>query len=247
MRVDAAGTGPPLVLLPGWGMRANVWEGLSTLLTSQFSVLSVDLPAADSSPDALDAMAAVLADKSPPRVIVCGWSLGGQVALRWALLRPTQVERLILIATTPRFVSGAGWNHGMTAPVFDAFAGGLEHDVNGTMQRFNLLQAHGEKDARSVVRRLSGCVAAGKKPVTALANGLRLLRDTDLRTALPSVTQRVLLLHGDRDAVVPFSAGEYLHHTLPRAEMTAIDGAAHAPFIAQPQAVARRIAEFGHG
>jgi pimeloyl-[acyl-carrier protein] methyl ester esterase len=247
MHVDAAGTGPPLVLLPGWGMRANVWEGLSSLLTSQFRVLSVELSTAHGSPDALDAMAGALADESPPRVIVCGWSLGGQVALRWARLRPTQVERLILISTTPRFVTGPDWNHGMTAPVFDAFAEGLEHDVNGTLQRFVLLQAHGDKDARSVVRRLSDCVAAGKGPVTALANGLRLLRDTDLRAELPSITQRVLVLHGDRDAVVPFRAGEYLHRSLPRAEMTAINGAAHAPFIAEPRTVARRIAEFGHG
>jgi pimeloyl-[acyl-carrier protein] methyl ester esterase len=247
MRVDAAGTRPPLVLLHGWGMRANVWDGLSTLLMVQFRVLSIELPAARSSPAALDAMAGALADESPPHVIVCGWSLGGQVALRWAQLRPTQVERLILISTTPRFVTGPDWNHGMTAPVFDAFAEGLNHDVNGTLQRFVLLQAHADKDARSVVRRLSGCVVAGKEHVTALANGLRLLRDTDLRPDLPSITQRVLILHGDRDAVVPFSAGEYLHHSLPRAELAAIDGAAHAPFIAQPHMVARRIAEFGHG
>jgi pimeloyl-[acyl-carrier protein] methyl ester esterase len=247
MRVDSTGGRPDLVLLHGWGMHASVWDELAALLALQFRVLSLELPAARNSPDALDAMADTLAGMSPLRTIVCGWSLGGQVALRWAQLRPTQVARLVLISSTPQFVNGPDWNHGMVPKIFDAFAESLEHDVHGTLRRFVVLQAHGDQDARQVARRLSECVVSGTQRATALADGLRLLRSTDLRPDLAAIEQPVLILHGDRDAVVPPGAGEYLHRSLPRAQFEIIAGAAHAPFIAQPQAVANHIAAFGHG
>src|SRR4051794_11114479 len=161
MGVNADGSGPHLVLLHGWGMHAGVWDEMAALLAPQFRVLSMQLPAAQSSPDALDAMAATLAGASPSRAIVCGWSMGGQVALRWAQLRPGQVERVVLISSTPRFINGPDWNHGMAPKVFTVFAESLEQDLNATLQRFVVLQAHGDESARNVVRRLNECVVSG--------------------------------------------------------------------------------------
>jgi pimeloyl-[acyl-carrier protein] methyl ester esterase len=229
-------------------MNADVWDEVATTLARQFRVHSVELPAASSAPNALQAMVDAIAAASAPRASVCGWSLGGQVALRWAKLRPGQVERLVLIATTPRFVRAPDWDHGMEPAAFDAFVQSLTQDVDGTLQRFVLLQAHGDTAARDVARRLRECIAAPEqRDIAALAGGLRLLKDTDVRPDLRAIKQPVLIMHGDHDAVVPPAAGEYLQRTLPHAELAIIAGAAHAPFIAQPQAVARRIATFCHG
>jgi pimeloyl-[acyl-carrier protein] methyl ester esterase len=248
MHVKVAGTGPDLVLLHGWAMNADVWDEVATILARQFRVHSVELPAASSAPNALQAMVDTIAAASAPRTSVCGWSLGGQVALRWAKMRPGQVERLVLIATTPRFVRAPDWDHGMEPAVFDAFVQSLAQDVDGTLQRFLLLQVHGDTAARNVARRLRECIAARKhRDIAALAGGLQLLKDTDLRSDLPAIKQPVLILHGDHDAVVPPGVGEYLRRTLPHAELEIIAGAAHAPFIAQSQAVAQRMAKFCHG
>jgi pimeloyl-[acyl-carrier protein] methyl ester esterase len=248
MRIKVEGAGADLVLLHGWGMTADVWNKVAASLARQFRVHSVELPAASSVPHALDAMVETIAAASPPRASVCGWSLGGQLALRWAMLKPTQVKRLILIATTPRFVRGPDWEHGMATVVFDAFVESLAQDVDATLQRFILLQAHGDTAARNVVRRLRECDAAGGcRDAAALAAGLQLLSNADLRSDLPGIRQPVLVVHGEHDAVVPFGAAEYLQRTLPHAELEIIAGAAHAPFIAQPRAVAHRIAKFCHG
>ena len=248
MRVKVAGAGPDLVLLHGWGMHADVWDEVAASLARQFRVHSVELPAAAGVPDALDAIVGTVAAASAPRAIVCGWSLGGQLALRWAKLKPDQVTRLVLIATPPRFVRAPDWVHGMEPAVFDTFVQNLAQDVDGTVQRFLLLQAHGDTAARKVVRRLRECVAArGNLDIAALAAGLQILKNTDLRSDLPAIGQPVLVVHGEHDAVVPPGAGEYLQRTLPHAELEIIAGAAHAPFIAQPQAVVQRIAEFCHG
>jgi pimeloyl-[acyl-carrier protein] methyl ester esterase len=248
MRTNLEGAGADLVLLHGWGMTADVWHEVAASLAQQFRVHSVELPAASSAPHALDAMVETIAAASPKRASVCGWSLGGQLALRWAMLNPTQVERLVLIAATPRFVRGTDWEHGMAPAVFDAFVESLSRDVDATLQRFIVLQAHGDTAARNVVRRLRECNAAGRRcDAAALAAGLQLLSNTDLRPDLPGIRQPVLVVHGEHDAVVPRGAAEYLQRTLPHAELEIIAGAAHAPFVAQPRAVAQRIAKFCHG
>jgi pimeloyl-[acyl-carrier protein] methyl ester esterase len=248
MRIKVEGAGADLVLLHGWGMTADVWNEVAASLARQFRVHRVELPAASSVPHALDAMVESIAAAGPPRASVCGWSLGGQLALRWATMKPGQVARLVLIATTPRFVRGPDWDCGMEPAVFDAFVASLAQDVDATLQRFILLQAHGDMAARNVVRRLRECNAArSRHDTTALAAGLQLLSNTDLRPDLPGVRQPVLIVHGEHDAVVPPGAAEYLQRTLPHAELEIIAGAAHAPFIAQPRVVAQRIAKFCHG
>ena len=247
MHTAVAGTGPDVVLLHGWGMRASVWLELTALLAADLRVHSVELPAA-SGPHALDAMVRAIAAASAPRVIVCGWSMGGQLALHWAATHTGQVARLVLVATTPCFVRGSDWEHGMEGAVFEGFAHDLAHDADGTLQRFALLQARGDASARKVARRLQACTAGtGKSEQAALVSGLELLRTTDLRSTLTAIAQPALIVHGERDAVVPLRAGEYLQRNLPQAELAVIEGAAHAPFITQPRAVAQRIAQFCHG
>ena len=136
----------------------------------------------------------------------------------------------------------------MERAVFDGFARDLAQDADGTLQRFALLQARGDASARKVARRLQACTAGtGTSEQAALVSGLELLRTTDLRSTLPAIAQPALIVHGEHDAVVPLRAAEFLQRNLPHAELAVIEGAAHAPFVAQPHAVAQRIAEFCHG
>ncbi len=247
--VESSGSGPNLVLLHGWGMNGSVWSELAATLAQHFRLHCVDLPGHGASPAgapcALDALADLLAAALPRRVAVCGWSFGGQVALNWALRKPDQVERLVLLAATPRFVRGADWDCGIDAAVLDDFARGLTHDYRTTLQRFLALQVRGEAHPRGVLRRLrEHLLARGEPDVAALVAGLRLLKETDLRDQLERIVQPALILHGERDTLVPLAAGKYLQRALPHAVIEVFAGAAHAPFIAQPQRASRRIVEF---
>lgn len=249
LHIATHGGGPDLVLLHGWGMNAAVWDGLASEFAKYFRVQCVDLPGHGASPGCepctLDAMTDALAAALPRRLTVCGWSLGGQVALNWALRYPRQAERLVLIATTPRFVRGTGWDCGMDAAVLDDFAHGLTRDCRGTLQRFLALQARRDTAARAVLRRLRAQIfLRGEPDGAALAASLRILKETDLRDSLSRIAQPALLLHGARDTIVPLAAGEYLQRSMPRAKLEVFAGAAHAPFVMQPQRTARRIVEF---
>ncbi len=249
MQITVEGSGPDLMLLHGWGASAQVWHDLAALLAGKFRVHRMHLPFSGvdeiSEPYTLDTLANAIGAACKTGATICGWSLGGQVALRCAIKQPDKIRRLVLIAATPRFVRSVDWQRGMEPPVFDAFAANVMEDSASAVQRFVLLQARGDVRAREVARRLREYAATGDQTkATMLAAGLQILKETDLRGDLPRIVQPILILHGERDELVPLAAGEYLQRELPHAHLEIIAGAAHAPFISNPQAVARHLTEF---
>ena len=234
-----AGSGVPLVLLHGWGMNAAVWEPLLPRLTARFEVTVIELPGhggSDAAPAAdLDDWALRCAAVAPPRAHWVGWSLGGQVALQVALRAPSRVTGLSLIAATPRFVQGADWSCAMPADTFRAFAATLGDDPGSTLLRFLGLQVKGAEHARETLRLLRAELAE-RPPAseTGLTQGLTLLLQTDLRTALPNLQCATQWLLGSRDTLVPLQLGEVLRVMLPKARVDVVDGAGHAPFLSHP-------------
>lgn len=237
-----------LVMIHGWGTNAAALATLADELRGRHTVCVPDLPgygAAPADAHTLDALAGRLAERAPRRCHVLGWSLGAHVALAWARLRPQQVERLALVAATPCFVRRAGWACAMEDEAFEAFADALAADPCGTLARFNALQAHGDVFARRVRERLREIAASSPLPdERALRSGLEILRDTDVRRDLARIEVPALVIHGARDRVVPVEAGEALTAALPDARLAVLSGAAHAPLISYPRAVARLIGDF---
>ncbi|MFZ2523927.1 MAG: alpha/beta fold hydrolase, partial [Candidatus Ferrigenium altingense] len=126
LHVDSYGSGAPLLLIHGWGMHGGMWGGVAERLAEHFRVLAVDLPGhgynklgkgegrrekgktcpfpLSPSPFPIDVIVDELAAQFDEPLSVCGWSLGGQIALRWAMRYPQQIDRLALVASTPCFV-----------------------------------------------------------------------------------------------------------------------------------------------
>ena len=248
LHVETLGDGPDLVLIHGWSMHGEVCHGLAERLAARFRVHVPDLPGHGRSrgerlPE-LAQLAAGLADLFPTAAHLCGWSLGALVAMRWALDRPTQVRRLALIAATPRFPAGEGWEAGSAIGDLEAFARALHADYRGTLERFIALQAMGSPAPRKVVADFRRRLAHAAAPdIDALDAGLRILANTDLRSEVGALAQPTLLLHGERDAVVPEAAAEWLVQTLPNARLTVILAAGHGPFVSQEAECARALLE----
>ena len=249
LHVETSGSGPDVVLLHGWGMNSSVWSEVAALLATRFRVHALNLPDhgadAASAWETIDALAHRVAQIAPERCTVCGWSLGGAIALVWARRAPQQVTRLALIATSPCFVRRPDWPHALEAQRVHDLSKGLARDRETTLKRFLALQAQGDVRARKVARRLRQALSAQPLPdLRALQQGLATLLGSDLRRHLPAIRQPALLMHGDRDALVPLAAGEYLARALPQARLTVMDGVAHVPFVSDPHATGARLAGF---
>lgn len=238
----------PVVCLHGWGSDSRVWSDVIKN-NEQNQCLTFNLPGYGANPSApaksFDAALEQIAAAAPGRCHVLGWSLGAQFALAWAARYPAQVEKLVLIAATPRFVAAPDWPQGMAAETFNAFAEALALEPGPTWRRFLRLQAQGDAAAKTVVRALDAALGAAPPADTAvLCDSLNWLRDNDLRAACRTIAQPCLLLHGREDQITPATVGVWLAVQLPAARLCLIDGASHAPFLSAPAVVGEEIAQF---
>jgi pimeloyl-[acyl-carrier protein] methyl ester esterase len=243
---------PVLALLHGWGMNARVFDALAGLLASDFEVRALDLPGhggrAVLEKNTLQTWADDLAQQLPDNATLLGWSLGGQVAMRAALDHPHKIARLVLLASTPKFVATEEWVRGMAIADLQAFGAALLADPQATLLRFLSLQTRGMAGQKALLQHLrQTLLAAPQASSEALAAGLAILQETDLRAELPRLTQPTLVLHGALDTLTPAAAGTWLAGTLPAVQHLVFESAAHAPHLSHGEAVAAAIGRFAHG
>ena len=252
LHVESVGTGPPLVLLHGFAMHGGLFAPIVPALARRHRVHVVDLPGPGRSPPITpfdlttltDAMERATANIGGP-LTVLGWSLGGQIALRWALASPERVARLVLVSSTPSFVSRDDWPDAMAPETLERFGDELRVVFRPTLQRFLALQVHGSDEGRKTLALLrSHLFERGEPSQATLAEGVALLMRTDLRPLLPLVRAPALVIGGDRDALVPLPATRALAGALCAATHVAIAGAAHAPFLSHRAAFLDALAPF---
>ena len=168
-------------------------------------------------------------------LVVVGWSLGAQVALRAYPALARRVRGVVLVAGTPRFTATDDFPHALSAVAARAMHRRLRRDHVGTLQRFfQTMFAPGELSegqCRSLAREVLSPIP-GKETLGA---ALSALEDEDLREVLPEIACPVLLIHGTADAICFPQASRYMAERLPKARLAWVAGCGHAPFLSQPE------------
>jgi pimeloyl-[acyl-carrier protein] methyl ester esterase len=251
--VETRGRGPDLVLLHGWGLNLRVWDGLTRELSKSFRVIAVDLPGhgrsawnpkARTPAEQAWQVHATLASRSD-RYSLLGWSLGGQIAIDLAAAMPGSVERLVLIATTPRFASGDDWPHGMPAAALEKLATQLRSNYKRTVSEFLELQVRGSAASDKALAELHASLFShGEAHPKALTAGLATLRNSDLRSMLSLVRAPALVVAGQYDRVTLPAASRALADALPDARYVEFRRAAHAPFLSHTAEFAALVTRF---
>ena len=248
LRVETGGAGPDLVLLHGWGLGAAAWECVLPALAERFRVHRVSLPGYDGSADDggdFRQTASAIAQVIPAGATLCGWSLGGMLAMAAAALDSNSApSRLVLVGTTMRFVQDGDWTAAQTPASHDTFASAVAADPAAALRRFVMLFNQGDLRARDVVRTLTRSLPSEPASTPVLLRGLDWLRDTDLRSRLQRLVLPTLVLHGECDPLMPLAAGERLAEELADARLEIFAGCAHAPFASDPARFVARLAAF---
>lgn len=229
---------PTLVLLHGWGMNQGVWHSVASQLEHKVQLLTPDLPGFGLQrqyprPYTLDAVISVLAEQIPAQSYVCGWSLGGQLAIGLASRFPDKVRQLGLIAASPCFIAQPQWP-GMAEHIMQQFATALSDNLMQTIERFLAIQAMGSTSARQDIKALKQAIMAyPQADAAAVAGALQLLKH-DLRPEFAALTQPVAGVYGRLDALVPVKVVPQLQRLQPQGSFSIIEHASHAPFISHP-------------
>lgn len=242
---------PTLALLHGWGMNPRVFDALSAQLENHVTLLPLALPGHGGTVtlpmNTLVTWASHIARKLTSQTMLLGWSLGGQVAMRIALDHPDTIKRLILISTTPKFVADGGWQAGIARKDLQTFGADMQDDTRATLLRFLSLQTRGVAAQKSILQNLRASFFSEPLPEPqALAAGLEMLLQTDLRAEVAQLVQPTMVIHGSLDKLTPPAAGTWLAKNLPSARAVLIDGAAHSPFLSHTQQVVQTIVEALH-
>ena len=262
LQVESFGQGAPLLLIHGWSMHGGIWEQLATQLAQNFRVHCVDLPGhgfnvgrdlsrqriVGINPDLhFDSIVDQLSAPFNEPLTLCGWSLGGQIALRWAMRHPQQVNRLVLVATTPCFVQQPDWPCAMAVETLIEFSAALHADYAQTLRRFIALQMQGSERERELLAYVrQRLFSRGEPDMAALQHALEILRDTDMRAQLKAIAHKTLVIAGDRDRLTPLAASTFLAQSLPAARLVKIANAAHAPFLSHPDIFVQHVTDFMH-
>jgi 2-succinyl-6-hydroxy-2,4-cyclohexadiene-1-carboxylate synthase len=95
-----------IVLLHGFSGTHHAWDGvIGRLAPERYRPLALDLPGHGKYADAERPITFAgcvehVLTQSPERFALCGYSLGGRIALHVALAAPKQVSRLVLVSST---------------------------------------------------------------------------------------------------------------------------------------------------
>jgi pimeloyl-[acyl-carrier protein] methyl ester esterase len=216
------------VFLPGWGFYPKIFCSFA----EQFNGVAkfMTLPPINTSGDSFDQMILPLAESIPARSIIIAWSLGGLIALKLCALFPNLCERLLLIATTPRFVQNKHWK-GMDESVINQFLNLFQFQFNHCMHYFIDLTNYPNKD-KHIKQLIHSCSILSNHDYDkkSLLCYLKLLFYTDLRQEYSNLTTPTLHLLGDRDGVVTVDSKQLAQLNI-NVKISTIKHSGHAPFL----------------
>lgn len=241
------GRGLPVVLLHAFATDRTLWEPQVRALGDRFRIIAPDLrgfggsSATDGSAVSMDRYAddvvALLDHLGIRSAVVGGISLGGYVALSYALRYPHRLAGLIL-ANTRAGVDNPEWASFREALVRDIEKRGTAAVVENYGDKpFSPTCAEEVKDrARKMMLR---------QPVTGLASGVRgMAQRPDRLVGLANIRAPTLVISGTQDAYIPSSEGQAMHCAIADSMFVDIVGAGHLSNIDTPGEFNRVVDDF---
>ncbi len=234
----SAPSGPALVFINSLGCDLRIWDGVVPALMDRFHVLRYDkrghgLTDAPPGPYTIrehsQDLAGLLDALAIDTAVLVGISVGGLVAMDFALLHPERVRGLVLCDTAPNIGTAGGWTERIRA----VNERGLEEMAETIMARWF---APGFAQSNPAMFRGWRNMLA-RTPQEGYTATCAALMDADLRESIGAITAPTLAVCGAADLVVTPAQTREWAACLPGAWVKVIEGAAHLPCIEQPQAL----------
>lgn len=245
---------PVIVLLHGFTMSLESWDGWAEQLSTDYRIVRYDLlghgltgpdPLARYAPDERVAVLGRLLDALEiDRATLGGNSFGGLVAWRFAAAHPERVERLILVD------SGAYSIYGVTddpVPVPDAMRSYLLTAPLAGVQA-SAMQIYADP-----ARLPEGRIEQIQQMMARLGNGEAFIGHLeefvlpDPEADLAQVAAPTLILWGEEDRVIPLDHARRIEAAIPDARLITYPGVGHAPQEEIPGQTAADVRAFMQG
>lgn len=242
MKLDSnlidTGRGEPLILLHGLLGNVNNWDHVLKAFSDTHRVIVPALPFFETSLTLASSLNKLvryidgLVDElSLDRVTLIGNSLGGHVALLYALENPRKVRKLVLAGSSGLF----------------------ERQFGGSFPRIKDYEYIREKVGYTFYKKEVVTKALVDEVYTNVQNPQRVLKLLDLARAsqrqnlgeqLHHINTSTLLIWGLQDEITPPEVALEFHDRLPNSHIRFIDECGHAPMMEQPEVFNKYVWDF---
>ena len=258
-----AGRGPAVVLLHGLGGFAESWGHTIDALATRATVFALDLPGFGRSakPRAAyrlgyfaRALHAFLDAMGVGQASLVGHSLGGSVAVTYALTHPARVERVALVAgLVPGFSFRMSWPYRVIAlPVVGEALGLCGHAALYKAAVARCFHVARPADVDFLIDHDYPIRTGAAARASWLATARHIRTDfiehrMDYRRAIATLDLPLLLVHGRQDPAVSAQHAAEAAAGFPRATVRWLDGCGHFPHLEHAEVVNGWLAEFVAG
>jgi len=235
-----------IFLIHGWALDSSVWNSFRLCLPMDWSINTIDLPGYGKQPQVsaacdVDSIVDCIINEVPSGAVLVGWSLGGLIAIRVAKRISTELNMLVLMASTPCFIEKKDWPHGVNKAQLLETENRLNDDCASAIQAFISETALGDITPQSTIKNLREITNGNLPDSSVLKCGLKILNELDLRADLKNLDCRLAMILGVNDHLVANSTGAATQSISPLISLINIDHAGHAPFISQCEATSRAL------
>jgi pimeloyl-ACP methyl ester carboxylesterase len=250
---------PPLVLLHGVGDSAFDWSWVIPTLGTKHRVIAPDFPGSGDSAKpkreySLEFLTQFLGDflntLQIQRAVLLGNSLGGLIALRFALSNPQQVAAMVLVSTMGFSQLANLVLSNLTLPIFGEFAIAWSKTPLGAKQRAwsraALLFAHPSKVPAAWLAEqerlalLPGFLEANLSILRYLLG-----QRQEVLESLPQLQMPTLVVWGVNDLVLPnYQADQDAINRLQQAHLALIPDCGHLPQVERPELFTNAVKDF---
>ena len=251
-----------LLLLPCWSIvHSRVWKGQIPHLARTYRVVVFDgrgnglsgRPRGAEAYRAAEYMAdaiAVMDATATERAVLVGFSFGGHLAALLAANHPERVVSAMLIAPAAPFGPGTGVQ---TRRAFlepsDSDEGWTKynrHYWRRDFRGFTEFFFHEALNEPHSTKQIEDCIAwASETSAETLIDTVlgRFLSQPDDEQTYRKIRCPVLVVHGDRDAIVPYARGQRVAESI-GAPLLTLEGSGHIPIAREPVVMNRLIRDF---
>ncbi len=246
---EVRGQGRPLVLIHGGLMDRRMWDGQFELFAEKYKVIRYDVRGYGKSDKAVgkyshvDDLLGLLDALGIRKACLLGLSLGGQIALDFALEHPDRVDALILAGgavTGFPYKYPADFLAKYTAVFQAAKAGDLDKGVEKTLELPFFIPA---KPDSALVNRMRPMLRENF-PAWTTSEGQAVWPEPPAYKRIENISVPTLILLGDKDSSSILDCGASLAARIKGARKEIVRGAAHHVNMEQPAEFNRLVLDF---
>jgi proline-specific peptidase len=244
---EERGSGEPVILIHGFGVKKEEWVGQFEPLSEHFRVIRFDNRGAGKSdrPNEpyfmemfADDVAGLMDYLKIDKAHIIGWSLGGMIAEHVVLRHPDRVKKLILINTMAKWPPDKSGLEMYKNSQLERAKARLQNPeetyfnsakMGFSRQFLKELKANPKKkhyDLWSAEDMIENSQINPSTPQD-IENQVNALGHMDVLDDLHKIKNKTLVMCAEKDRQMPQSVNQLIHESIPNSEFVVIKGAAH--------------------